>query len=78
MDFIESIGTTIASCGLCCSKPELCDKCRVQTLRSNGLRPDLADQLKGLPHRGDTGWQNNVEWKLRTLMKDRSNYSDVA
>lgn len=71
---IDRIGICKASCGACCSKPELCDNCRIQTMRSNGLKPELADQLKGLPHRGDNGWPNNVEFKLRELMQNTDNF----
>ena len=78
MDFIDDIGLCIASCGGCCSKPQLCDSCRIQTMKSNGLKPELAETLKGLPHRGDTGWPNNVEFKLRDLMRVRENFAPTT
>ena len=65
MSLIDNIGIAIISCGLC-KNNTLCLKCRVETMKANGLPVELASELEGLK----TGWSNSeVYWKLVKLEK---------
>jgi len=65
---IEDIfkSTCIASCGCCCSKETLCEKCEISTLRANGLPEECVSEIHGLSHRGN---YSPLYWKLQELMK---------
>lgn len=41
------------SCGLCCSKDNLCEQCEIHTLRANGLPEELRPQITGLSKRSN-------------------------
>ncbi len=36
------------ACGICCSRPLLCDTCVINTLKANGLPLAHADEIRGL------------------------------
>ena len=65
MSLFDDIGTVTVSCGGCRNN-ELCDKCRVETMRANGLPEEWADELKGLKK----AWEYSaIYWKLKELQK---------
>ncbi len=45
-DIFKSV--ILCSCGLCCSKDQLCDSCETATLSANGLSKELQPQIAGL------------------------------
>lgn len=52
-----------ASCGNCCSKQILCEKCEISTLQANGLSENLAPQISGLKK----VWPGNGGFKYSEL-----------
>ncbi len=59
------IGTVTASCGGC-KNNELCKNSRIDTMKTNGLPVEWAEELKGLK----TGWVNSeIYWKIIELQK---------
>lgn len=42
------IGMVIYSCGKCCCEPTICEKCRANTMRANGLPVEWAGKIQGL------------------------------
>ncbi len=68
---MDDIGTVTASCGAC-KNNELCDKCRISTMKANGLPIEWADELKGLK----MGWNySEVYMKLTELQKNKEHES---
>ena len=45
-DLLSSI--VCSSCGLCCSRATLCEKCEICTLQANGLPVELVSEIRGL------------------------------
>ena len=65
---IKDIGISVCSCGCCCSKDELCDKCKEATLKSNGLDLKYKSELDGLSHQGF--YQSEVSIKLNEIIRN--------
>jgi hypothetical protein len=51
------IGMSTYQCGICCGKEIPCEKCLIDTLKSNGISLDYLDEIKGLKveSRGHSG-----------------------
>jgi hypothetical protein len=67
------------SCGLCCSKDYQCEKCIINCLKANGLKLELANQIRGLKqvsrnHSTDPFGFSELCYKLKELRKDENNF----
>lgn len=74
---IEELFECIAccSCGCCCSKKELCERCEISTLKGNGLSESLAPRIRGLSKvwSGNGGFQfSDLYNKLQELLKEEN------
>ena len=64
------------SCGACCSKDYLCDKCEINTLQANGLPLTLIPEIHGLKAKSGCGHNYSFEFsdlynKLRELIHEQ-------
>lgn len=63
--------TICCSCGLCCSKDYLCEKCEVATLLANGLPESYVNEIHGLrytsPNHGNRFEFSKLYCKLQEI-----------
>lgn len=80
-DLLDDLFASICccSCGACCSKPTLCDNCVISTLKGNGLKLSLKDEITGLLQRSrnhGNGFQySELYEKLQALTSNPGNYA---